>query len=126
MKIAITAKGSNWEAIVDPRFGRAETFIIIDTETEQFEVIEHSGLNTMHGAGIQTAQLMSEKNVKQVITGSVGPNAFQTLQAAGIKMYHAKGATVKEVFDAYKTDQLTEITQMGSAHAGIGQMGNRK
>ena len=125
MKIAITAKGTNFNAAVDPRFGRSETFIIIDTDTEQFEVIQNSGLNTMHGAGIQTAQLMSEKNVKKVITGAVGPNAYQTLQAAGIKMYQAKGTTVREVFDAYKSDQLTEITQMGSAHAGMGEMGKR-
>ncbi len=124
MKIAITATGSDWEAAVDPRFGRAETFVIIDTDTEKIEAVQNSSLNTMHGAGIQSAQLMSEKNVALIITGNVGPNAFQTLQAAGIKMYQSLGATVREVYEAFKKQQLTEIVQMGSAHAGLGRSGN--
>jgi predicted Fe-Mo cluster-binding NifX family protein len=79
MKIAITATGDNLQASVDPRFGRAQYFIILDPDTMEFEAISNTDLNAAHGAGIQSGQLMSSNNVKAVITRNVGPNAQQIL-----------------------------------------------
>ncbi len=123
MKIAITATGADLQAQVDPRFGRAQYFIIIDPETMEFEAIENVSLSAAHGAGIQSGQLMSSKDVTAVITGSVGPNAFQTLTAAGIKIFQSTGGTVELAVKAYKNGQLQPITQFGPAHAGMGMSG---
>ncbi|MBN1350822.1 NifB/NifX family molybdenum-iron cluster-binding protein [candidate division KSB1 bacterium] len=120
MKLCITATGKNLDAQVDPRFGRAEYFIIIDPDTMAFEALENASLNAMHGAGIQAAQLMSTKGVTAVITGQVGPNAFHTLKAAGIEMFHTKASSAAETVDAYKKGQLKPIAEMGAAHAGMG------
>ncbi len=120
MKIAITALGPDLQAQVDPRFGRSQFFIIVDTETMQFEVIENASVNAAHGAGIQSGQLMSQKDVSAIITGSVGPNAHQTLTAAGIQIFQAFSGTVAQVIDAYKNGQLQSVTQIGPAHAGTG------
>lgn len=123
MKIAITATGADLQAQVDPRFGRAQYFIIVDSETMEFEAIENSSLSAAHGAGIQAGQLMSSKDVSAVITGSVGPNAFQTLTAAGIQIFQSPGGTVQQAVDAYKDGQLQPVTQFGPAHAGSMGMG---
>lgn len=120
MKIAITATGADLQAQVDPRFGRAQYFVIVDPETMEFEAIENSSLSAAHGAGIQAGQLMSSKDVSAVITGSVGPNAFQTLTAAGINIFQSPGGTVQQAVDAYKNRQLQPVTQFGPAHAGFG------
>lgn len=120
MKIAITATGADLQAQVDPRFGRALYFIIIDPETMAFEAIENRGINSAHGAGIQAGQLMSAKEVSAIITGSVGPNAFQTLIAAGIHIFQSVGGTVAQAVEAYKNGQLSPVTRVGPAHAGMG------
>lgn len=120
MKVAISALGQDLQAQVDPRFGRAQNFIIVDPETMEFEVISNTGTNAMHGAGIQSGQLMSSKGVTAVITGNLGPNAYQTLTAAGIQLFQAGAVTVAQAIDAYNKGQLQPITQMGPAHAGMG------
>ena len=119
MKIAITALGSDLQAQVDPRFGRAQYFIIIDTETMEYEAVSNSSMNAAHGAGIQSAQLMSSKNVTAIITGNVGPNAHQTLNAANIKIFQSDKTTVKQAIEKFKNNELKEITKAGPAHGGM-------
>jgi predicted Fe-Mo cluster-binding NifX family protein len=118
MKIAITATGADLQAQVDPRFGRAHYFIIVDPETMQSEAIENTSMSAAHGAGIQAGQLMSSKGVTVVITGNVGPNAYQTLVAAGIQIFQTSGGKVVEAIEAYKNKKLQPIQQSGPAHAG--------
>jgi len=118
MKIAVTAIGPDWDAKVDPRFGRAQYFLFIDTETMKLESFLNSGKDSMHGAGIQSGQLMSDNGISAVITGQVGPNAFQTLSATGIKIYKAGETTVKEAVERFKKGELSESTEMGPAHGG--------
>jgi len=115
MKIAVTALGTNLQAKVDPRFGRAQNFVIVDTETMKYEAISNAGMNAAHGAGTQSALLMSQNDVEAVITGNVGPNAHQTLAAAGIKMYQVGDMTVEQAIEKFKNSELQEITQAGPA-----------
>jgi len=89
----------------------------------EFEAIENSSISAAHGAGIQSGQLMSSKDVSAVITGSVGPNAFQTLTAAGINIFQSPGGTVQQAVDAYKKGQLQPVSNFGPAHAGMGMGG---
>jgi len=121
MKIAITSAGTDLNSNVDPRFGRTPYFLIVDTDTMQFEAIENPNLNAMGGAGIQSAQLVANKGVEVVLTGSCGPNAFQTLQAAGTKVITGVVGTVSEAIERYKSGQLNPITgpNVGS-HYGMG------
>lgn len=101
-KICITAQGASLESQVDPRFGRCQYFVIVDSDSLEFEAINNSNLEAMGGAGIQSGQLVAEKGVKVVLTGNVGPNAFRTLQAAGIEVITGVNGTVRTVVDRYK------------------------
>ncbi len=119
MKVAVTALGPDWDSKVDPRFGRAQFFLFVETDTMEVESFHNSGKDSMHGAGIQSGQLMSDKGISAVITGQVGPNAFQTLSAAGIKIYKSGDVTVKEAVEKFNAGELEEISEMGPAHAGM-------
>ena len=75
----------------------------------------------MSGAGIQAAQDVAEKGVVAVITGSVGPNAYQVLSSAGIRVYVGALGTVKEAVERFKNGQLNEATTPGPAGMGMGR-----
>jgi predicted Fe-Mo cluster-binding NifX family protein len=102
VKICITSDGDKLNSKVDPQFCRCPYFIIVDTQTLQFKAIQNPNIEAMGGAGIQSAQLVASKQVKAVITGNVGPNAFQTLQAAGIDIFAGASGTVKYTVKKYK------------------------
>ncbi len=120
MKIAITSMGAKLEDKVDPRFGRCHYFILFDTDTNKFEAMENTGAQGMGGVGIQSGQIMADKGVEIVLTGSCGPNAFQTLQAAGIKVVTGVSGTVQEAIDKYKSGELKAISQANAAaHSGM-------
>ncbi|MCK4805536.1 MAG: NifB/NifX family molybdenum-iron cluster-binding protein [Spirochaetes bacterium] len=106
MNIAVTSQGDNLDSPVDPRFGRCNYFLIIDSDTLEFEAVENSSSQARGGAGIQSGQLMSSKGVKAVLTGNVGPNAFQTLNEAGIEIFLGASGTVREAVESYKEGKL--------------------
>ena len=104
VKICITTTGKDLDAQVDPVFGRARYFLVVDSETLETEVVEN--VPGAHGAGVQAAQTMVSKGVQVLLTGNVGPNAFQGLTAAGIQIHIGAKGTVREAIAAYKADTL--------------------
>jgi len=73
MKIAVSSTGQDLKSQVDPRFGRAPFFIVLDPDTMESEVLENPNVAAMGGAGIQTAQLIANKGIELVLTGSCAP-----------------------------------------------------
>jgi predicted Fe-Mo cluster-binding NifX family protein len=116
MKICITSEGKTLDSKVDLRFGRCQNFIFFDTDTGKFEAQENANAQFQGGAGIQSAQLVSSKDAKVVLTSNVGPNAFETLNKAGIQIYTGVSGTIKEAVESYKSGKLkiTESPSVGS------------
>ena len=133
MKICVSAVSGSLDAQVDPRFGRCRYFMIMDSETMEFEAVPNVAASSMGGAGINAAQTVASKGAKVVITGNVGPNAFQALSAAGIKIVTGALGTIREVIERYKRGELREIGAptvrghfgMGRGR-GMGRMGGRR
>ena len=120
MKICVTAQGDNLDSQVDPRFGRCQYFIIVDSDTLEFQALTNPGIDAMGGAGVQSGQFVASKEVKVVVTGNVGPNAFQTLQAAGIEVIVGISGVVKAAIEKYKKGELKPI-QGPSVDSKFGQ-----
>ena len=108
MKIAVTSKGTDLDAQVDPRFGRAAYVLIVDSENLDFEVLDNAAnVNAFKGAGIQAATMVHDKGVEALLTGFCGPNAFRTLQAANIKVVSDVSGTVRDALEAFNAGQLS-------------------
>jgi predicted Fe-Mo cluster-binding NifX family protein len=102
MKVAVTAKGTHLSDEVDPRFGRAPYILIVDTETLEYEVLDNSSnVNAFKGAGIQAATTVAEKGAEVLLTGYCGPNAFKTVQAAGMKVVSDVTGTVEQAIKTF-------------------------
>lgn len=108
MKVCVTSQGDNLDAQIDSRFGRCQYFLIIDADTLEYEAIKNPNIDASGGAGIQSGQIMADKKVKTVITGNVGPNAFQTLNAAGISVMTGASGSIREAIEKYKKGELKE------------------
>jgi len=109
MKICVSATEGSIEAQVEPRFGRCPYFVLVDSETMQFEAIPNFASGASGGAGIQAAQSVANKGAKLVITGNVGPNAYGALSAAGIEIVTGASGTVREVVEKFNRGELGKI-----------------
>jgi predicted Fe-Mo cluster-binding NifX family protein len=112
-KVAVTSEGPALTDMVDPRFGRAGGFIVIDPETMEHKYVDNGSSQAMaHGAGIQAAQLIADSGAKVVLTGFVGPKAFDALRAVGIKVVqNLDNMSVKEAVEKYKSGDTDYAAQ---------------
>jgi predicted Fe-Mo cluster-binding NifX family protein len=114
-RIAITSEGPDLEDMVDPRFGRAGGFVIVDTESMQTEYVDNGGSQAMaQGAGIQAAENVAGSGVRAVLTGIVGPKAFKALKATGVKIAEGfEGLKVKDAVERFKAGDFSYTDEPG-------------
>jgi len=124
MKICVTSTGETFDSDMDPRFGRCKYFLIIETDSMNINSIPNDSMMASGGAGIQAAQMVAKTGATTVITGNIGPNAFQTLKAAGINVITGVNGSIKDVVDMFSNGELKGIDapSVGS-HFGMGGTG---
>jgi predicted Fe-Mo cluster-binding NifX family protein len=109
MKLAISVNGSELASPIDERFGRAKSFLIVDSETMKFTAIDNTqNFEAAQGAGIQSAGHVINAGAECVLTGHCGPKAFRALVAAGVKVYAGVTGTAESAIEAFKAGELTE------------------
>jgi predicted Fe-Mo cluster-binding NifX family protein len=122
MKICITSKDNEPDSDVETRFGRAPYFIMTNIENGEFEAKENPAASATGGAGIQAAQEVAKMKADVLITGNVGPNAYEVLSTAGIEVVTTSGVSVKEAIEQYKKGTLEKVSgPTAKSHAGMGQ-----
>lgn len=118
-KIAITSEGPSLDDLVDPRFGRAAGFLVVDIDSMEAEYIDNGQTQVMaQGAGIQAAELIARAGAAWLLTGFVGPKAFAALSAAGIHVgQNLEGLTVRQAVERFKQGAV-ELAQGSNREAG--------
>ncbi len=120
MKIAVTSTGKTMDAQVDPRFGRAACFVVVDTESMEFEAVENTNVDAGGGAGISAAKVVIDTGARAVLTGNCGPNAERTLRAGNVRLYTGVTGAVAEAVERFKAGKLTEATGPNvQSHSGV-------
>ncbi len=125
MKIAVTSTGPGLDAEVDPRFGRCQSFVIVDSDTKEvLESCTNPSVSLGGGAGVQAAAFIADRGVEVVLTGNCGPNAFRTLAAAGVKVVTGARGTVGEALRRYEACELSSASDATvPQHFGMGKGG---
>jgi len=127
MKIAVSSTGPTIDADVDPRFGRAQYFLIVDTDTMEAEAISNNNAVGGGGVGIASAQLVANKGAETVLTGNCGPNAFSALAQVNVQVITGVSGKIKDAIEAYKAGKYQAAQQanvadhFGSPQGGGGQ-----
>jgi predicted Fe-Mo cluster-binding NifX family protein len=123
MKLIVTAVRPSLDAEIDPRFGRAACFVVVDSESLQWQAHENPGVDAAGGAGSQAAQFAAQQAAQAVVSGDFGPNAYLALSAAEIDMYlFGSSKTVGEAVANLADGKLEQVTAPSAAgrHGGYG------
>jgi len=123
MKIAIASVGKGLDSQVSMIFGRCPQFVIVEIEGKEIKdskTIQNIAVGQMGGAGITSAQIVGNEGVEAVITGAMGPRAFDVMNQLGIKVYSAVSGTVKENVQQFIDGKLKELTTTGPMYRGMG------
>ncbi len=129
MKVAVSSSGTNLDSQIDPRFGRCAYFVIVNTDDMSFEAFDNEGIALGGGAGIQSSQFVASKGAGAIITGNIGPNAVQTLSAAGVEIFMGQTGSVREAVEKYRkgdikpqgSPNVVDHYGMGGGASGIGR-----
>jgi predicted Fe-Mo cluster-binding NifX family protein len=108
MKVCITSVGADVGSLVDPRFGRATCLLLVDTETEEVQRLE-GATNSPKGAGVLAAQSVVDSGAAALITGRIGPKAFDVLATARIPVYLTAATTVTRAIGDLTSGLLEQI-----------------
>lgn len=111
-KIAVSAEGPTLANRVDPRFGRAAGFVVVDVANMAVTYVDNGGSQALaHGAGLQAAEAVVRSGATVLLTGTVGPKAYQALSAAGIRIGQSlEGLTVGEAVARFKAGHVAFAT----------------
>lgn len=120
MRIAVSSQGEGLDAQASLVFGRCPIFLFVDTDTMAYEAMPNPAMSEGGGAGIQAAQFVVNQGAQAVITGNLGPNAFEVLQAAGVPGYLVSEGVVRQVINAFCAGQLEPMGRANvAAHTGM-------
>jgi predicted Fe-Mo cluster-binding NifX family protein len=121
VKVVVSSTGQDLNSQIDPRFGRCQYFVFVDTDSMKFEAVANPNISAAGGAGIQSAQMVADQGAEVVLTGNCGPNAFQTLSAAGVQVVVGVSGTVRDAVEAFKSGRSQATTAPNVAdHFGVG------
>ncbi len=110
MRVGVSATGSDLNARVDDRFGRCAWFLVVDTDSLEFDALENRHAEEEMGAGVAAARDLIDERIDAVISGQVGPKAYEVLKALNVDIFLVSGGiTVMEALERRKRGELRRM-----------------
>lgn len=101
MKVGVSAQSGALDAAVEPRFGRCPYGIVVDSESMEFDAFENENASGAGGAGPRTVQEFVDRGAQAILTGRVGPNAREALNASGMEIVTGVSGTVRQAVETF-------------------------
>ena len=101
MKIAITSTGNTFTSKLDQRFGRCSWFVFYDTVSLGVEFLPNPFKDAEEGSGASSISLLTEREVKKIVSGEFGIKVKPLLDSHQIQMIILKNSekTIQEIID---------------------------
>jgi predicted Fe-Mo cluster-binding NifX family protein len=127
MKVVVSSQGVSLDSASSRVFGRCPTFVFVDSETMEYQAMPNPAMSQGGGAGIQAAQFVVEQGAQAVLSGHLGPNAFEVLSAADVPGYLIPEGTVRQAVEGYSAGKLQPMAGANvAAHTGMKGTGSAK
>lgn len=98
------------DSFIAEDFGRAPYFLIVDSDTLDYVVVENEHKDAVEGAGMKVADAIVGLGVDAVITGGIGPHGYDRLTNAGIRVSFDEEGTVEEGIRTFKRRQERKMS----------------
>ena len=107
-RILFSSKGETPKSELDPRFGRAQAFLL--KEGERWELHANEAREAAHGAGVAAVALVQRLGATQVVAGEFGPKVKRALGQLGVQMWQApEGLSVEDTDAKRAAGQLPQV-----------------
>lgn len=108
MKLCIPTDSGGLDDTVSGHFGRAPTFTVIDTETNEVLVVKNRSEH-MGGLG-KPPEHIAKTGAEVLICAGLGARAIDMLAGFGIEIFVGATGTVRDAVDMWKEGKLTPAT----------------
>lgn len=109
MKVAFPTNNENGlESEVYNHFGSAHSFVIVDTDTQEYEIQENSDRDHLHGH-CQPLKALGDIKIDAIVVGGIGKGALNKLISSGVKTFRAVEGTVQANIDLFNGGKLSEF-----------------
>lgn len=109
MKVCIPTMGDKGlDEQIGAHFGRVPTYTMVDTETEDVQVINNTTTH-MGGAGY-APDLINDAGADVMLCDGLGRKAIQMFQDKGIMVYVGATGTVSDAIDMWEEGKLQAAT----------------
>ena len=106
MKICIpTMESGGLDDMVCDHFGRAPTFTVVDTESDEVQVVKNRSEH-MGGLG-KPPEHIAKTSAKILVCSGLGPRAIDMLTGFGVEVYVGATGTARDAIDAWRERKLT-------------------
>lgn len=101
MRIVVISEGETLDSYVAEDFGHAPFFLVVDSDTMDYHIIENEFADSPEGAGVAVAKAITTLNADAVITGGIGMHGLDILNKAGIDVSYDEEGTVEQSITDY-------------------------
>jgi predicted Fe-Mo cluster-binding NifX family protein len=106
MKIAFPVNEDNGlDSMINDHFGVAKTFLIVDMETKEYELIDNKKVSD-GASSCKTGIFSKKEHVNAVVTKCMGDGSQRNLSKLNIKVFQAVKDTVSENIELIEKDEL--------------------
>ena len=102
MKIAVSAEEPSLDSEIGEDLGHSPYFLVVDTETMEFEVVENEAATWDMGAGMKAADIVISLGVEALVTGAIGMHGYSRLSEAGIMVASEDEGSIRDLVGAFK------------------------